>query len=79
MPPVLFALVIFEIGSHSLLKSTQNETLPFMLPAVAEMKSVHHYAQLFLLRQGFIKFLSGTKILPISAFQLLSRLSQPAI
>jgi hypothetical protein len=59
MPPVLFALVVFEIPSHFLPELAWIMILLFMLPKIAGIIGVLHYNQLFLLRCGLTDSLPG--------------------
>jgi hypothetical protein len=46
MLPALFALVIFEIGSHFMPGPAWTVIFLFVLPCIARMMSKHHHAQL---------------------------------
>jgi hypothetical protein len=56
MPPTLFTLVGFEIGSHFLPRPVWTAILLFVFPEVAGMTSAYFHAQLFLLIWSLVKF-----------------------
>jgi hypothetical protein len=61
MPPALFALVVFEIGSHILSGLARTVIFLFMLPVVAGMTGTHVDMESGELLSGW----SGTMILLI--------------
>jgi hypothetical protein len=59
-PSVIFAQVIFEIGSHFWTGPAWIAIFLFMFSQVAGIIGVHYHAQLFPLRWGLMKFFPRT-------------------
>jgi hypothetical protein len=70
MLPALFALVTFEIGSH-ILPGLAWTVLLIMLPAIADMASMHNHIQLFSFKMESHEFFSW------AILELWSSWSQP--
>jgi hypothetical protein len=62
IPPFLFALAIYEIGSHFYSGQPGLPSSYFMLPALAGIIGVYHHTQLFPLRCSFMNLLFGVAL-----------------
>jgi hypothetical protein len=64
MPPELFALGTFEIGSYIYVQATWTVILQFTLPTVTGLTGLHHHAHLCFVKLGSHELFARAGLLP---------------